>query len=559
MRLLNISTHTLKEFLDKDNVPPYAILSHRWREEEVSFSDIGNLDVATQMQGFTKITRCCTQASEANLDYIWVDTCCIDKGSSSELSEAINSMFSWYKNAAVCYVYLDDVKANPQNEGIQVDSFKKSEWFKRGWTLQELIAPRRIIFFAEDWTSIGTKVTLTPIIERITNIQRSILLFDHDTNVSVATKMSWAADRKTTREEDRAYSLMGLFGVNMPTIYGEGGRSAFLRLQEEIMKLSSDHSIFAWRRHWWNNVDMFETSGLLASSPDDFATSYNVVPITYSAYMKRYNIVNTIPEYSLSNYGVRIQLPLSLASARDKLYVGYLACQFENDGPLIAIYLQLIAPGQYLRTWLTILSEVPPEKVINHDVVKPENLVYVKQETEMPRWHLLDNEWAHLDVVGFEVDLDCEKSTFVIIGQAWSVDTESGKPPSSRACQLRSFEPDLAYMASSFSVSPKNGYGSVVLQHVSTGEVFSVTLGMHENRVWSDIVTNINVKTASRHLAARAVYELYDLDVYPEGRGNARAERKDWISECLVGGKTAVLSLSPLRDRTLHLAKIVIR
>lgn len=254
MRLLNASTYTLKEFPNKDDIPPYAILSHRWRgDSEVLFSHIGNLDVAKQMQGFVKIARCASQAIEDKLEYVWVDTCCIDKSSSSELSEAINSMFLWYKNSAICYVYLDDVESNPEDHEAQEASFARSEWFTRGWTLQELIAPRRVVFYTQDWTSIGSKVTLAPIIESITKVQRSVLLFDHNAGVSVAKKMSWAANRRTTREEDRAYSLMGLFGVNMPTIYGEG-KNAFLRLQEEIMKLSSDHSIFAWRKHWQNNL-----------------------------------------------------------------------------------------------------------------------------------------------------------------------------------------------------------------------------------------------------------------------------------------------------------------
>lgn len=301
---------------------------------------------------------------------------------------------------------------------------------------------------------------------------------------------------------------------------------------------------------------MFETSGLLATSPDDFATSSAVVPIAYDKYMKRYSIINTIPEYSLSNYGIRIQLPLSLASGRDKLYVGYLACQYEDGGPLLAIYLQLTAPGQYLRTWLSILSEVHNNKIIYHHIVVPENLVYVKQEMEMPVFHVPDTEWEHLDVVGFEVNLHCEKSSFVLVGQAWSADSTSSP---GTTCQTRAFEPHLAYMASSFYVSPQDGYGGIVLQDISTEEMFSVTFGMHKNRVWSDIVTDIKVKTTSMWKAARAVYKFYDLGTYTEGRGNARPERKDWISGRLKDGRTVVLSLLPLGNRTQYLAKIVVK
>ncbi|EIW51976.1 uncharacterized protein TRAVEDRAFT_86572, partial [Trametes versicolor FP-101664 SS1] len=184
-------------------------------------------------------------AREAGYRLVWIDSCCIDKASSSELSEAINSMFEWYSEADVCYAYLADV---PDDEDPRLlDSvFRESRWHRRGWTLQELIAPERVIFLSCTWRFLGTKTGLASTLEQITNVDFAILTGRTTlTSISVAKRMSWAATRWTTRVEDRAYSLLGLFGVHMSPIYGEGA-NAFLRLQEEIIKTIPDQSIFAW-------------------------------------------------------------------------------------------------------------------------------------------------------------------------------------------------------------------------------------------------------------------------------------------------------------------------
>ncbi|KAI6118495.1 heterokaryon incompatibility protein-domain-containing protein [Pisolithus croceorrhizus] len=238
-----------------DEITSYAILSHRWGAE-VGYEEMtglmkmeeGKRDEVRQRCGYQKIIKSCEQATKDGHKWLWIDTCCIDKRSSSELSEAINSMYRWYQNAQVCYAYLNDVC-----ESIFP-------------TVQdnELVAPKQVEFFNKDWVSIGNKRRLAPALEDITRIPRDVLTGGLAAKrLSVAPIMSWAAHRKTTRVEDRAYSLMGLFGVNMPMLYGEG-RKAFRRLQLEIIRELSDHSIFAWRP--W----IPRAGSVLAEDPSDF-------------------------------------------------------------------------------------------------------------------------------------------------------------------------------------------------------------------------------------------------------------------------------------------------
>ncbi|KIK16650.1 hypothetical protein PISMIDRAFT_112945, partial [Pisolithus microcarpus 441] len=240
-----------------DETTSYAILSHRWGVE-VSYDEMtgllkmeeGKREEVRQRHGYQKIIKSCEQATKDGYEWLWIDTCCIDKRSSAELSEAINSMYRWYENAQVCYVYLNDVLKSAFPTKQDKSKFDQSngwpEWFVRGWTLQELIAPKQVEFFNKDWVSIGNKRRLASMLEDITRIPRDVLTGGLAAKrLSVAQIMSWAAHRKTTRLEDRAYSLMGLFGVNMPMLYGEG-RKAFRRLQLEIIRELSDHSMFAW-------------------------------------------------------------------------------------------------------------------------------------------------------------------------------------------------------------------------------------------------------------------------------------------------------------------------
>jgi hypothetical protein len=298
MWLLDTSKIELVEFVGK--VPPYAILSHTWGDEEVSFQDLQTQSPSTlekkKNKGYAKIKGTCQLALDSGLGWAWVDTCCIDKASSAELSEAINSMFQWYKEARVCYAYLADVHDSTEREpflssreqfaDVHHDSnyreqFSSSRWFTRGWTLQELLAPSSVVFYASNWDHIGGYRELVDEIASVTGIERQYLLkMKSIQNASVAQRMSWAAKRETTRVEDRAYSLLGLFDVSMPLIYGEG-KKAFLRLQEEIMKKPSDQSIFAFgygiETRGYGMDGRGSTRSCLAVSPAEFVHAGDIV------------------------------------------------------------------------------------------------------------------------------------------------------------------------------------------------------------------------------------------------------------------------------------------
>ena len=180
MHLLDTETLKLRQFFGK-NIPPYAILSHRWEEEEVQFRDLEQgYEHYSKLKGFAKIQACCHQARSDDHYYVWIDTCCINSDSSAELSESINSMYTWYSRARVCYAYLSDVDANGRN-------LDQSVWFERGWTLQELLAPRRLNFYSDDWRYLGTKVSLEGDLERVTGIAVNYLSFPKVSSLPCST------------------------------------------------------------------------------------------------------------------------------------------------------------------------------------------------------------------------------------------------------------------------------------------------------------------------------------------------------------------------------------
>ncbi|KAH7128985.1 heterokaryon incompatibility protein-domain-containing protein [Dactylonectria macrodidyma] len=233
--------HLTKEYLG-DDVPPYAILSHTWGVEEVSFKDL--IDTKGEDKfGYDKIRFCGKQALRDGLQYFWVDTCCIDKSSSAELQEAINCMYRWYRDAAKCYVYLADVSKSASDVNYKpsrqqwMPAFRNSRWFTRGWTLQELIAPASVEFFSKEGMKLGTKSSLEETIRETTGIPSDALRGSPLPNFSILQRMSWIERRNTTRAEDKAYSLFGIFDIQMPLLYGEGREKAFKRLQAEIDKV----------------------------------------------------------------------------------------------------------------------------------------------------------------------------------------------------------------------------------------------------------------------------------------------------------------------------------
>jgi hypothetical protein len=218
MRLLHSKALTFKSFMEYESIPKYAILSHKWEEDEVTFQEMdGRPKKLDLKKGYQKIQRCAQLALRDDLDYFWIDTCCIDRSSSAELSEAINSMFQWYSNAHVCYAYLFDIPARLSGKDYRAwrAKFQASCWFTRGWTLQELIAPRSLEFYAGDWSHVGTKEDLSSAITDKTGIPYEVVVSGDFSNASLAQRMSWAAGRSTSRREDAAYCLMGLFDVNM--------------------------------------------------------------------------------------------------------------------------------------------------------------------------------------------------------------------------------------------------------------------------------------------------------------------------------------------------------
>lgn len=255
MRLLRddgLGKLSLIEYQD-GKIPHYAILSHTWLAdgEEVNFKDITGGTARYKAKGYQKIEFCRGQAASHGLDHFWVDTCCIDKSSSAELSKAINSMFRWYQDADICFVYLSDVSmpGNAVDQQLstttRVMAFRDSRWFRRGWTLQELVAPVSVAFFSREGKRLGNKKTLEQDIHEITGIAIEALRGRSLSNFSVEERMSWAKHRETTHPEDKAYSLLGIFNIFMSPLYAEGEENAFIRLREAINKRSGEKSTTA--------------------------------------------------------------------------------------------------------------------------------------------------------------------------------------------------------------------------------------------------------------------------------------------------------------------------
>ena len=345
--------------LRDDKTTKYAILSHRWIDPtEVDYEEMVGLakmdreerDEIRGRRGYQKILDTCYQAKDDGYEWMWADTCCIDKRSSAELSEAINSMYRWYQNAQICYGYLHDVPGTSFPIEDDDEEYPNSngwpEWFSRGWTLQEMIAPRNVRFFNMDWQFIGDKKTLAKSLKRITRVPEHILTDGLSGNrPCVAQIMSWAAERTTTRVEDRAYSLMGLLDVNMPMLYGEGEK-AFHRLQLEVIRTSNDQSIFAWGCDGGN----VRTGSILADGPSFFKGCSDMElmdPDEFIESLKELFSRLELPlidqdrfgTFPITNRGIQIWMLLCPYNDSDSVFRAWLPCCCYPLGPPVYINL----------------------------------------------------------------------------------------------------------------------------------------------------------------------------------------------------------------------------
>jgi hypothetical protein len=298
MRLINSNTLQLEAFFTSP-VPDYAILSHTWGPEEVTLQQFISSDERHEIQrrsGYIKIKEACALARSRQLGYVWVDTCCIDKTNSTELAESIASMFRWYEEANICFAFLEDVPPRTEQGTEQWQAtFAASRWFTRGWTLQELLAPRQVEFSSSNWEFIGTRHGESDSIAIITGISKEYLLDSRPFAIggthtqswrsemlqtaNVAQRMGWASSRTTTRLEDIAYCLLGLFGIEMPLIYGEGA-NAFIRLQEEIARTSPDFTLLAWNLKSMgraDQADFLSPEGRYETQPTALSTALHML------------------------------------------------------------------------------------------------------------------------------------------------------------------------------------------------------------------------------------------------------------------------------------------
>ncbi|PIA97650.1 Vegetative incompatibility protein HET-E-1 [Cercospora beticola] len=413
----------------------YAIFSHTWApddEQEISFDDIQSGNFSRTSTGWRKIQHCRRQAAQDGLEYAWIDTCCIDKRSSAELQEAINSMFHWYSRSNVCYVFLTDVsKAELDSEelathenckhlkardrGVKLidNAFTRSLWFSRGWTLQELLAPKHVYFYDKDWQLLGDKKSLQCWVSRAAGIDGDVLRGDYSLQqCSVAMRMSWAASRRTTRIEDRAYSLLGIFDVNMPMLYGEGSK-AFMRLQEEIIKTNDDQTIFVWES------DQSDYVGMLAPDLDAFQGKGE----------HHYYTFFPSQGFSLSNRGLLIKMPLVQWSL--DIYIAVLCCGIivNGNGKPQGIYLQRLGNSeQYGRVRFQGRHSVPVEGAL--PALKP---VYVRQRALYPsEMHYLQERDYEFGIDPLLLSPSSQQPVNILLGQYRQQDRTISQPPGSK-------------------------------------------------------------------------------------------------------------------------------
>jgi hypothetical protein len=428
MRLINVNTLELQSF-NEDAIPDYAILSHTWGADEVSYQEIvwidrlksaskpidqtaapssstssstsettqetqsaailarlertlrNYLNLAASPNGVTqedilrksgyeKIVNAANTARDLDCEWLWVDCCCIDKTSSAELQEAINSMYRWYREATICLVYLGDIASatfDPTSSNLEVVemAFHTCRWIKRGWTLQELVASADCKFYFQDWKFMIDKSECLNELSRATGIPTSVLDDPQSIHeVSVAQRMSWASGRETTRREDVGYCLLGLFDIQLPLLYGEGDK-AFIRLQEEILKTTDDYSLFAWSAPASDNSNY---RGLLARSPAEFRNCGSV---------ERFTTTSVLP-ISTSPIGLRIQLGVS-PDPDDETRVLAMIRSYNSKRQPLVIYLKCLdGATQYAR--VNVASTIAMDGWMAGEL----RTMYVRQKLSVP-------------------------------------------------------------------------------------------------------------------------------------------------------------------------------
>lgn len=458
MRLLNVHTFRLHTF-HGDDVPAYAILSHTWLpdDEEVTFAALHTPSIRWRdVPGALKIDYLCQQAADDELDWAWIDTCCIDKTNSVELSEAINSMFRWYQKAQICYAYLVDVD---EELGI---SLLQSRWWNRAWTLQELVAPAKVSFYDRNWHLLGTKADLAKVISSRSGIDSETLQDATTMHVkSVACKMSWAANRAATRTEDLAYSLLGILGVSLSIQYGEG-MAAFSRLQKKILNSSNDQSLFVWgfAPHSLNEAierlrpidkrdslamlddvdsdsDMelmsdkqftWHSSGMFAESPSRFAGCSNIIFHHYHTFDSHVAEMNGALRMELLTASATAETMRNLGfTGNQKPYsIALLPCGYSNNpNAMIGIFLEQWTPGRFRRlepvqsvfTFLVDCHEITPG---HRELVWIDNVTWIERylhgTTEAHNFH---------KSIRLNLGLPMEDHTISVVTQAWTFDQTS--------------------------------------------------------------------------------------------------------------------------------------
>ncbi|KAI0645393.1 hypothetical protein C8Q79DRAFT_926645 [Trametes meyenii] len=383
---------------------PYAILSHVWDEAvEQSYENvvalIGNRATYEDPSLNEKVRKCASLAIRHGLVRFWIDAPCIDKRNSTELGEALSSMYDWYSNAKICFAHLPDV---PSYDDISQpnSAFRQSVYFTRGWTLQELIAPKRVVFLAKDWTPIGEKTGLANLLQDITGIDVDVLTHRRPVvDVSVARRFSWASRRKTTLLEDEAYCLMGLFGVRMQMDYGEG-HQAFFRLQKKILEEVCDHTLFCWGivqdmppPIQYNTQDASgqptpvpAKPGLFASSPAAFGRAARMAPVNtmnFISAMEGFGVVgdengyshDPLPRFLWHHHGLECRLPV-IYRLRDATPIAAILASQDDAGSYIALALRSHGPLNLLHS--VFLGEEP-------ELAAPTSDSNSQTEAEAPR------------------------------------------------------------------------------------------------------------------------------------------------------------------------------